>query len=267
MAIVSLVERRLFDHIDPDEIGIEYGRANGGRVQTVYQPIFAAGARGQLKLTALRASYALGGRVEDATAIAPMVAAPLALRNFGYSGCEELDLYIDQSIAGSWTSRELLDCCVDGRPMAGILPEPRRIFLECSPSGKHMPAPHSGPVRRALVNERPEDELDAWISRLRPSVLRIEGNWMVSLSRYEATRTLLATLAGALRRRGVKTLFEGLDNQALLDLALECRADLVQGSALARPILAGEEIDMKTINVHAEVISVDFKRGRRPTAV
>ena len=266
-SVLSLVERRVFDHIHQAEIGIEYGRAHGGRVQSFYQPIFAVGARGQLKLSALRAGCVLGGRVEDAAAIAPVVAAPLALRNFGYSGEEELDLYLDQSIAGNWTSGELMQCCGEGRPLDGLLPQPRRIFLEFSPQAKHMPAPQGGQFRRALVNEKPEDELDAWIGRFRPSILRVEGKWLASLSRHAATRTLLATLTGALRRRGVKTLFEGLDNDALVELAMDCCADLVQGMTLARPILAGEDIDVRSINIRSEVISVDFKGRRKPSLV
>lgn len=264
MTVLSLVERRVFDHIGNDEFGIEYGRTAHGRQQTTYQPIFSVGRRGQLKLSGLRAGLR-GGPAEPEFDTASMVAAPLALRNFGHSGTAELDLYLDQALVGSWTAHDLASCAAHGRANIEVLPEPRRVFLELSPNGRAMPLPAGGPFRVALVNERPEDELDAWIARFRPAIVRLEGKWVASLAQHEATRTLLSALAGTLSRRGVKTLFEGLDTDSLVSFAIECGADFAQGNALAAAVVAGQWIDPQTEHQSAKIISVDFGRGRKPT--
>lgn len=254
---------RVFDTVGRDELGIEYGAANGGRVQTSYQPIFAIGRRGQLRLSGLRAGCVLSGSVEAAAGIAPALAAPLALRNFGHSGSDDLDLYLDHSIASGWSPQGLMDCAAHERAGGSLLPEPRRVFLECAPGGSVPTFPHNGVFRRAMVNERPEDELDDWVAQLRPSIIRLEGKWLASLSRHAATRALLASLVGRLKQRGVKSLFEGLDDEEMVGLALECEADFAQGAALAMPVVAGELIDARAGS--AKVISVDFARGRKPT--
>jgi hypothetical protein len=265
MTVLSLVERRVFEHIGWDEIGIEYGRGPHGRVQTTYQPIFAVGKRGLLTIAALRAGF-VTGQGEASSELPTAVTASLAVRNFGHSGSEDLDLYIDQTFAGPWSAPDLLAWAKHGRDDPAWLPEPRRIFLEVPPAARHAPEPLTGPFRRALVNERPDDELDAWIVQYRPSIVRMEGKWIASLAQHPATRTLLATLAQMLNRRGIKTLFEGLDDDALVAFAHECGADFMQGDALAKPIVAGEYLNREAISPGGKVISVDFGRGRKPSS-
>lgn len=255
---------RFFDDVGHDEFGIEFGRSQAGPMRSSYQPIFTVGKRGQLKMTALRAGLVVDGPAAAAGEVAERLAAPLALRNFGHSASAEIDLYIDQSVAGGWSSTQLIAIASQGR-LAGFLAEPRRVYLECAPGALVAPLPRNSSFRRALVNERPDDQLDAWISHLRPGIVRFEGNWIADLARHTATRTLLATLVGMLKRRGVRTLFEGLDSDDLVAFAMDCGADHVQGAALAKAVVAGERIDCHSEGRGAKVIPVRFGRGGIPT--
>lgn len=261
MTVLSLVGRRACEHIGEGAGGVAYGRIGNMRLLSRYQPIFAAGRRGSLKLNALAASFLCLKGSEPVEADDPALlelAAPLALRNFCRTAGDDIDLYMDRSVVWMWDPSALEDCLADAQSL--LLP--RRVFLENGPElPSHWQA--RGRFRKALVHDQTDEQLDLWVAMQRPSIVRLEGEWVERLSRHEATRTLLRTLVGLLRQRGIKTLFDGLDDERLLNFAMDCGADLVQGDALAPSVLAGEPVDVRISRPPGNVIAVNFARNLR----
>lgn len=273
MTTLTLADDAILDLIDRDAYGVEFAHVGDLRVHAAYHPMFVVGKRGQKTIGGLSAGWgcvgaegevAIASLEADVAATCAKAAAVLAIRNFGHSGTEDLDLYLPHMLASAWSAEDLDAGVRQGRDDLDLLARPRRIFLEASPAGPRALAPTHNPYRRALANEGPDDRLDERLAQIWPEAVRIEANWLASCAGHDATRKLLATLSGNLKRRGVKLLFDGLDTLDLVDFASDCGADWMQGAAIAAPKLAGERID-SSHTFGATIINVDFARQRRMT--
>lgn len=218
-----------------------------------FQPIFEIGRGGALKLRGLRAGMADEPTTSSTETTALL--APLAIRNFSASASGAIDLYLDEATVGAWSTAALARwMSSEGMALEG------QIHLEASrPIGAR-----TGPFRHALVSDGCDDQLDVRIARLRPGVVRMESRWVANLTQHRATRSLLTTLVGVLKRRGVRTLFEGLNNYDGVSFAIECGAVWLQGDALAPAFAAGERVEDHVPSAGTNVVPVHFSRQKRP---
>lgn len=256
MSKLSAVERRVDEFISRDETDVAFATVMGRSLRVSYQPIFAASKNGALTFRGLRACVenARDMQAHDADLLA--LAAPLSLMNYGKTTNRAVELYLDQTIAGAWDGSGLANYC--GNDNEAV---PRRIYLEAGAQTSAQ-ADRNDVFRTALAYTRDECWLDERITCHGPSFVRMEGEWIAELCENHSTRSLLTTLVGMLRQRGIKTIFEGLDTDRLVSFAIDCGADRLQGNALCSAFAAGENVESHVVGLGANVVSVAFgQRG------
>ena len=79
--------------------------------------------------------------------------------------------------------------------------------------------------------------------RAHPDIVRLPAHWFHVLARDPGSGRLLATMVETLRRRGTKVQAEGIDSASHLRMAMEAKADLLQGALLGDPAAAGMAFD------------------------
>lgn len=222
-----------------------------------YQPIFSVRRGAALKLCALRAGVHTADTAPQ-THVVPHLAAQLALSSVGASASEAIDLYLDRTVVGDWDAVSLAQW-VD----ASEISLPGHIHVEASASAASIEP--QGRFRNALFSDGGDYELDLSIAQFRPDIIRVEGMWFANLAQHKSTRGLMATLVRMLKRRGVTTLFDRLDDARLVSFAIDCGADLVQGDALASAFSAGGRIEDHVAIASTNVVPVHFGRRRFAT--
>ena len=76
------------------------------------------------------------------------------------------------------------------------------------------------------------------INQLHPDIVKFDAHWISRLMSSGPGFALLETMVEEFHRRGILSLFEGLEEPWQLELAEKCRVDMVQGYVLARPEIA-----------------------------
>ena len=76
------------------------------------------------------------------------------------------------------------------------------------------------------------------VSRLRPDIVKFDAQWITRLMDSKPGFALLSVMVETFASRGIKTVFEGIEEPWQLDLAEQSGAHMVQGYVLARPELA-----------------------------
>src|SRR5690606_28295934 len=74
--------------------------------------------------------------------------------------------------------------------------------------------------------------------------------WISRLMSTGPGVALLATMVAEFRKRGILSLFEGLEEPWQLEVAERCEVDMVQGYVLARPEIAPTSFRLLTIGPH-----------------
>ena len=76
------------------------------------------------------------------------------------------------------------------------------------------------------------------INELRPDIVKFDAHWITHLMQSGPGFALLEAMVSEFEGRGIKTLFEGIEEPWQLELAEKCGTSMVQGFVLARPELA-----------------------------
>ncbi|TIT77095.1 MAG: EAL domain-containing protein [Mesorhizobium sp.] len=92
---------------------------------------------------------------------------------------------------------------------------------------------------RIAVDDYGSDESDInRIKELRPDIVKFDAHWITQLMESGAGFALLTAMVKSFESRGIRTVFEGIEEGWQLDLAEKSGASMVQGYVLARPELA-----------------------------
>lgn len=78
----------------------------------------------------------------------------------------------------------------------------------------------------------------ARVTALKPDIVKFDAQWMSRLMDSEPGFSLLKTMVRTFEDRGIRTVFEGIEEPWQIEFALEAGASMLQGYALARPELA-----------------------------
>lgn len=92
---------------------------------------------------------------------------------------------------------------------------------------------------RIAVDDYGADDSDInRIKELRPDIVKFDAHWITQLMESGAGFALLMTMVAAFEGRGIRTVFEGIEESWQLDLAEKSGASMVQGYVLAKPEIA-----------------------------
>lgn len=92
---------------------------------------------------------------------------------------------------------------------------------------------------RIAVDDYGADDSDInRIKELKPDIVKFDAHWITQLMESGAGFALLMTMVAAFEGRGIRTVFEGIEESWQLDLAEKSGASMVQGYVLAKPEIA-----------------------------
>lgn len=127
---------------------------------------------------------------------------------------------------------------------AGI--DPRRIVCEVTEQKSTSQQALSSFVEalrdhgfRIAVDDYGAEESDMErVSALRPDIVKFDAQWITRLMDSRPGFALLSVMVKEFASRGIRTVFEGIEEHWQLEMAEESGAHMVQGYVLARPELA-----------------------------
>lgn len=94
---------------------------------------------------------------------------------------------------------------------------------------------------RIAIDDFGADDSDySRVVGLKPDIIKFDAQWIVRLMETSAGQGLLELMVGKFKSMGFLTLFEGLEETWQVDLAVDCKVDMVQGYALAMPEIVGQ---------------------------
>lgn len=278
------------DAIFMDEIGIEIGILGDYRLKCAYQPIFRRDG-GLLRPVAVEGSLVAfldGERVDWSSFVGDVSRADrsfvdrlgrtLYLRNHRNIGVPELDLLftcdpIPDGDADRWPGpMELLAGRLDQIEL-----DPARLVCEITDSvwlDREALLDLASGMRRHGMRIAVGDfgSGHATLERIglvKPDIVTIDETWFRRLCEDEGTVRLFGPIAATFRQLGSKVLVGGIETAAQLRVALDGGADLVQGSLLAAPALAGTVLDEapvrveKALNTGGKVVPLFGKHKHR----
>jgi EAL domain-containing protein (putative c-di-GMP-specific phosphodiesterase class I) len=76
------------------------------------------------------------------------------------------------------------------------------------------------------------------INQLHPDIVKFDAHWISRLMSTGPGSALLEAMVAEFHKRGILSLFEGLEEPWQLEIAERCNVDMVQGYVLARPEIA-----------------------------
>ena len=92
---------------------------------------------------------------------------------------------------------------------------------------------------RIAVDDYGADDSDInRIKELKPDIVKFDAHWIAHLMDSGPGFALLTTMVEAFETQGIRTVFEGIEENWQLDLAEKAGASMVQGYVLAKPELA-----------------------------
>lgn len=121
--------------------------------------------------------------------------------------------------------------------------DPQRIVCEVTENEFASDETFKGLVRalrehgfRIAVDDYGADDSDmSRIQELSPDIVKFDGFWITRLMDTGAGIALLKAMVGEFEHRGIRTLFEGLEEPWQVEVAETCGVSMVQGYALGRP--------------------------------
>ena len=92
---------------------------------------------------------------------------------------------------------------------------------------------------RIAVDDYGAEESDMErVTALKPDIVKFDAQWITRLMDSRPGFALLSVMVDQFASRGIRIVFEGIEEHWQLELAEECGAHMVQGYILARPELA-----------------------------
>ena len=92
---------------------------------------------------------------------------------------------------------------------------------------------------RIAVDDYGAEESDMErVAALRPDIVKFDAQWIARLMDTRPGFALLSVMVGEFASRGIRIVFEGIEEHWQLECAEECGAHMVQGYILARPEIA-----------------------------
>lgn len=146
-----------------------------------------------------------------------------------------------------FSNRELADSALRGTRLtlheAGI--DPRRVVCEVTEkrsASESALAAFVSALRdhgfRIAVDDYGAEESDMErVAALRPDIVKFDARWITRLMDTQAGFGLLKVMVHEFSSRGIGIVFEGIEDGRQLELAEKAGADMVQGFALARPVV------------------------------
>ncbi|WP_295810735.1 EAL domain-containing protein [uncultured Nitratireductor sp.] len=266
-------------HIAREENGTAVGVWGGYTLQTAFQPIFSF-REGRLLVTAYEG---LLRPFRDGQPVAPgsffsgvpdidrlhveTLARTLHILNAGVSLNEKASLFVNfdpSHFIDAASAKSAL------RDVQAVLKEANiaaeRTVCEITEQETGSDETLVGFVRalkdyghRVAVDDYGADSSDLnRIEALGPDIVKFDGAWTSRLLSSAPGVSLLADMVGVFSRKGIRTVFEGIENGEQLELAEHCGVSMVQGFALARPQLAPgafEEFETARENARREILS------------
>jgi EAL domain-containing protein (putative c-di-GMP-specific phosphodiesterase class I) len=124
---------------------------------------------------------------------------------------------------------------------AGI--EPHRVVCEIteqrSASGAALygliETLRAGGFRIAVDDYGAADSDIARVTELQPDIVKFDAHWLSKLMESGPGYALLKTMVHTFEDRGIRTVFEGIEETWQIELAAEAGVSMLQGYALARP--------------------------------
>jgi EAL domain-containing protein (putative c-di-GMP-specific phosphodiesterase class I) len=121
--------------------------------------------------------------------------------------------------------------------------DPQRIVCEVTENEFASDETFKGLVRalrdhgfRIAVDDYGADDSDmSRIQELLPDIVKFDAFWITRLMDTGAGIALLKAMVGEFENRGIRTLFEGLEEPWHVEVAETCGVSMVQGYALGRP--------------------------------
>ena len=115
-----------------------------------------------------------------------------------------------------------------------------RVYDRASGESWRIPVPDDVFTMRAhAVDDYGADDSDInRIKELKPDIVKFDAHWIAHLMDSGAGFALLTTMVEAFETQGIRTVFEGIEENWQLDLAEKAGASMVQGYVLAKPELA-----------------------------
>jgi EAL domain-containing protein (putative c-di-GMP-specific phosphodiesterase class I) len=121
--------------------------------------------------------------------------------------------------------------------------DPQRIVCEVTENGVASEETFKGLVRalrehsfRIAVDDYGADDSDmSRIQELSPDIVKFDAFWITRLMDTGAGIALLKAMVVEFEQRGIRTLFEGLEEPWQVEVAEACEVSMVQGYALGRP--------------------------------
>ncbi|WP_113155752.1 EAL domain-containing protein [Nitratireductor sp. OM-1] len=112
---------------------------------------------------------------------------------------------------------------------------------------------------RVAVDDYGADNSDMKrIEALGPDIVKFDGAWTARLLASASGVSLLTDMVSAFSEKGIRTVFEGIENGEQLQLAERCGVSMVQGFALAKPQLAPgafDEFEVARETARKEILS------------
>ncbi len=150
-----------------------------------------------------------------------------------------------------FTERAVADSAL--RDMRQVLHEagidPRRVVCEVTEqkSGSQealfgfVAALKANAFRIAVDDYGAEDSDMSRITDLKPDIVKFDAKWISRLMESGPGYALLTEMVSSFSAQSIRTVFEGIEEGWQLELAERSGASMVQGYALARPVLATAE--------------------------
>ncbi|AZO11902.1 MULTISPECIES: EAL domain-containing protein [unclassified Mesorhizobium] len=228
-------------------------------LQSAFQPIFAF-SEGKLSLVAFEG---LIRPFRDGEPQSPMsffntcpasdrlhveaLTRTLHLLNAGACLPDEASIFVnfDPSV---FTERAVVDKALRDMRLvlheAGI--EPRRIVCEVTEQKSasqetlysFVEALRANGFRIAVDDYGAEESDINRVKELKPDIVKFDAHWISQLMESGAGFALLTAMVESFESQGIRTVFEGIEENWQLELAEKSGASMVQGYVLARPELA-----------------------------
>ena len=250
-------------HLVRQPNGLSEGVWAGHTLRSAFQPIFSF--RGdQLEITAyegLLRAFREGESIPPMTFFANIPAMDrlhvetltrtMHLLNAGECLDETASIFVNFN-PSIFTDRSISDIAL--RDMRLVLHEaaidPRRVVCEVTEQRSaseavlfaFIEALRANGYRVAVDDYGAEDSDIARVTDLRPDIVKFDAHWLSRLMESDPGHALLAVMVRTFEERGIRTVFEGIEESWQIDLAAKAGVSMLQGYALARPELAAPRV-------------------------
>ena len=245
----------------PDEAGIWAGKIGPFVIKTTYRPVFRFDD-GHLHITGMRgdARFTLAGQAVGPAAVEQLPAqerrfvselvCALAALNRGNVGADCAFVTTPLANAGNFDSGGLR-AMLELRETAPALHDHEAADLLCdlpcdAEAGRiarYAEACRSNGIGILLRGFAGSPEAVECARATRPEVVDIDPDWLFRATRLSRAADLLPSLFRSLRSAGATVHVGGIAKLPQIEGALRCGANLVSGSLLAQPALAGALVD------------------------